>query len=136
MENRSCMISYQIALHSVQLSGNRSFRQRVSSPTTSLPTYEVHSPMSDVSSPTPKICFEKDLKCSCKLQGKENVTFDVRFIVRFGLKMFVSLSPCHALSPHAMLITGKLIDDRSYFKFPRLFSVEYQPLSSLFIKHS
>ena len=32
--------------------GNRSFRQRVSSPTTSSPTYEVDSPTSDVSSPT------------------------------------------------------------------------------------
>ena len=33
-------------------SGNRSFRQRVSSPTTSSPTYEVVSPTSNVSSPT------------------------------------------------------------------------------------
>ena len=32
--------------------GNRSFRQRVSSPTTSSPTYEVVSPTSKVSSPT------------------------------------------------------------------------------------
>ena len=34
------------------LIGNRSFRQRVSSPTTSSPTYEVDSPTSNVSSPT------------------------------------------------------------------------------------
>ena len=36
----------------MSLIGNRSFRQRVSSPTTSSPTYEVDSPTSDVSSPT------------------------------------------------------------------------------------
>ena len=35
------------------LYGNWSFRQRVSSPTTSLPTSEVDSPTSNVSSPTP-----------------------------------------------------------------------------------
>ena len=35
------------------LVGNRSFRQRVSSPTTSSSTYEVDSPTSNVSSPTP-----------------------------------------------------------------------------------
>ena len=58
--------------------GNRSFRQRVSSPTTCSPTYEVYSPASNVSSPTSKILCEIDLKCIYKLPKEDNVTFDPR----------------------------------------------------------
>jgi len=51
-----------------------------------------------VSSPMSKILFKIDLKCIYKLPEEDNVPFDVRWIVHFGLKMFVSLSPI-SLSP-------------------------------------
>ena len=55
----------------------RSFPQRVGSPTTSLPTYEFDSPLSNVILPTSKILFEKGLKCGYKLPEEQNVTFEV-----------------------------------------------------------
>ena len=55
-----------------------------------------------VSSPTSKILCEIDLKCIYNLPKEDNVTFDPRWIVWFGLKMFVSLSPI-SLSPSLSL---------------------------------
>ena len=48
--------------------------------------------------PVSKILFEKDLKCIYKLPEEENVTFDVRWIVRFSLNTIVSLSSVCILS--------------------------------------
>ena len=81
------------------LTGNRSFRQPVSSPTA-----EVVSPMSNVSSPTLICQFANvqntlwiDLKCIYKkIRKKQDVTFDRGWIVRFDLKMSVSLSLFHS----------------------------------------
>ena len=48
--------------------------------------------------PVSKILFEKDLKCIYKLPEEENVTFDVRWIVRLSLNTIVSLSSVCILS--------------------------------------
>ena len=68
-----------------------------------------------VSSPTSKILCEIDLKCIYKLPKEDNVTFDLRWIVWFGLKMFVSLSPISLSLPLSLP------------RHPRLYSCKHKP---------
>ena len=90
-----------------------------------------------VSSPTSLIHFEKGLKYIYHLPWEENVIFDVKRIVCFGLKCLFH-SP-QALPSHALLVLIRwLIDCRSYFimlpnlKHPRVLSLEYEPLVKSF----
>ena len=68
--------------------GNRSLRRSFSSPSLICPFANVQN-----------VQDEKGLRCSYKQEKEGNVTYDVRKIDRFGLKMFLSLSP-FSLSPH------------------------------------
>ena len=96
--------SYKSPQKTISSQGNRSICQRMKSFHQHLMSVHQHL---YVSLSMSKIIFEIDLKLFHKLPEEDNVTIDVRKIVCFSLKMFVSLSTTLSLT---ILITRWFID--------------------------